>query len=38
MLSEAGLGGRLTVLPGLSHEVPEPPGEVLALELAALAG
>lgn len=38
VLSRAGLDGRLTVLPGVSHEVPEPPGEVLALELAALAG
>jgi predicted esterase len=38
VLAEAGLDGRLTVLPGMSHEVPEPPGEVPALELAALAG
>lgn len=36
VLSRAGLGARLTLVPGLAHEVPEPPGELLARELAAL--
>jgi hypothetical protein len=35
-LARGGLAERLTVLPGLLHEMPEPPGELLAAELLAL--
>ena len=38
VLAGAGLDGRLTVLPGIGHEAPEPPGEALARELASLLG
>ena len=38
VVAGAGLDGGLALLPGLGHEVPDPPGEVLALELARLLG
>jgi predicted esterase len=38
VLRDAGLCGELSVLRGLGHEMPEPPGEPLASELAGLLG
>ena len=36
--ARAGLSWALTVRPGAGHEMPEPPGELVADELAALLG
>ncbi len=38
VLEQAGTGGVLTVLPDLGHEMPEPPGGLLARELGGLLG